>query len=185
MVQDKAEKAKSLIPTVRAESNGCYSVESSDGSGWRYLCRPKTATTFATCDCQDQRRHREQEPTYRCKHLESVRMSLQLERAVAKKAKEAAAQKTQEESTKAKKPAPLSMKKSLSTMEERIKAAAEAQNLARIRMNAEDLYQETRARIQAGEGDAFTVAACHAAWLDSIDDKDDEELPEGIAFLEA
>lgn len=163
----RKEQVQALLPTVRSEGDGCYSVESSDGSGWRYLCRPTTEAGPATCDCQDQRRHRAALPTYVCKHLSAVKAHLKAERAKA-------------QPIKADLP---TSKKTMNDLEKRTKALAEANTRRLAALTPVTRYETARQQIEDGNGDAFSEAEALDAWLASIDDE--EDLPHGLAFLEA
>lgn len=66
---NRQQKLQALIPTVRSEGDGYYTVASLSCPGWRYLVSPRTATSPARCECEGYRRH----PERRCSHLEAVR----------------------------------------------------------------------------------------------------------------
>ena len=65
---NRFQKVQALIPTVRSEGDGFYTVASLSCEGWRYLVSPRTATAPARCECESYRRH----PGARCIHLEAV-----------------------------------------------------------------------------------------------------------------
>ena len=165
---NRKEQVEALVPTVRDEEEGRYSVESSDGSGWRYLCRPKTETSPATCDCQDQRRHRAAQPGYRCKHMLAIRAYLKAQKAAAQPVKPVVVP-TQE--------------KAMNALEKRTRAMAEVNTRRLAALTPVVRYESARQQIEDGNGDAFSEAEALDAWLESLDDE--EDIPHGLAFVEA
>ena len=72
---NRQDKVSQLIPTVRSEGDGFYTVASLSCEGWRYLVSPRTATAPARCECEDYRRHapRASDSGWRCIHILAVR----------------------------------------------------------------------------------------------------------------
>lgn len=78
---NRLQKVTALLPTVREEGDGSYSVESLSTRGWRYLVSPKTAACSASCGCEDYRRHAPFHPEgYRCIHILAVRFFFKAQR---------------------------------------------------------------------------------------------------------
>lgn len=74
---NRLDKISALLPTVRSEGDGVYSVASLSCEGWRYLVYPKTAITVAYCECDDWKHRAPHHPSgYRCIHILAVRAHL-------------------------------------------------------------------------------------------------------------
>lgn len=163
---NRQEKIQALLPTVRPEGDGSFSVESLSTPGWRYIITPKTNEKPASCECEDYRRQSARSTGYRCIHLLAVRAHL----------------RALKEATKEEPPKVPTIKASQLSMEERIKQRMAAQAKALSVLDPYDRYQGARECIEAGYDDEFTREEAFSAWLEYIDSLPEED---GLAFTEA
>lgn len=144
----RAAKVSDLLPTVRPEGDGVYSVESLSLDGWRYLVSPKTPTSHASCQCDDYK-HRAPKATgaYRCIHILAVRAHL-------KALKEAK---------------PKTITQDQNDLEKHLAAKMAAQASA-PKTSAEERYTEARDLIEQGDGTEWTEAQVLASWLEMVEE---------------
>ncbi len=155
----RKEQVEALLKTVRSEGDGFYSVESESLSGWRYLCHPKTLTSPARCDCEDQRYHRKQNPSYKCKHLLAVRLYLQTTRAKG-----------------------TSVAKNNDAMERFLKAQEDKRQAAPRTLTLEDQLAQITQQIERGDRSQVTRARYERLYQQWSEQGDP---PKGLAFIEA
>jgi hypothetical protein len=151
---NRSQKISALIPTVRAIGDDCYTVESLSDRGWRYLVKPRTANSGATCECEDFKRHSKL-AGYRCIHIEAVRAHLTAQRASK----------------------PKTIKEDQDDLERNIRTKPDAQRETSLALSAEDRYQEARSLIESGNGSEWTEAQALSSWLEMVDGEI-ERLPE-------
>lgn len=113
----RPEKIKALLPTVQADDDGSFWVESLSLKGWQYRVTPKTPDAPAKCQCEDYQRKGTLHAGYRCIHLEAVRAFVIAKR---KEAREATGSLTQL-------PKPPSIAQNLFSMELHLRRVAQRQ----------------------------------------------------------
>jgi hypothetical protein len=162
---NRSEKVTALLPTVRPEGDGAYSVESLSLDGWRYLVTPKSPTAPASCQCDDYKHRAPKSATaYRCIHILAVRAYF----------------KAQQEAK------PKTITQNQNDLEKHIAAKMAAQASA-PKTTAEERYTEARDLIEQGDGNEWTEAQAFASWLEMVDEAIDA-LPHshqesgGLAF---
>lgn len=149
------EEIELLAKTVRDEGEGRYSVASATLLGWRYLCEPRSATSPARCDCEDQRRKRDKNPAYRCKHLQAIRLFV--------------------ESTRVKPP---TINKMNDAMETFIKGQLAKQQSAPKTLGLYDQLKQVEQQINRGDRSQLTLGR----YQKLRQRYSDEEEPRGLAF---